>query len=124
MSSPDPSLRFRFSLRRLLATTAAIAVLLAVVAVGGTSFERVVNLIAQVLLPTPLIVTICYGRGDVRTFSVGALVPCAYFWIAGSASHSPTWGQTILLLALLAASGYLAIATRRCLERHGAVADK
>jgi hypothetical protein len=68
------------------------------------------------VVPTVLIICVIYGRGDVRAFSIGALVP----WVVSIALRFPDIpggiGEIIWLLVMGAVCGGVAAATRRWIE--------
>jgi hypothetical protein len=116
---PSPSgPRVQFSLRWLLILVTAVALTFGLTAVFGEGF--LAGLIF-VLYPTPLVVTIIYGSGDIRILAIGGVMPWATLIVLGAA-RGGDWMQleTIIWLFFLAAlSGGLAILTKRWLERSG-----
>jgi hypothetical protein len=125
--------RFQFSLAWLLIAVTVVAVLLGfsqlfnraiIEAVGGTLLTAIVGCI----LPTPLVVAALFARGDVRVFSIGALVP----WIMNRGvplytyAYRPSWpvwillaGSTIYILVTAAFCGFVAVAACRWIQRRG-----
>jgi hypothetical protein len=93
------------------------------VVIFGPRIGRVAGFFCQVVLATPILVVACYGRGDVRTAAIGALVPCFFFW-----DHVPTWmaptGRAVLFVMAVVFSASLAVLTRRWLERRGLTAQQ
>jgi len=101
--------RFQFSLGWLLIAVAVVAIVLGIAA----SFRDFVGaiFIAFVcgVLPTPFVIALIYGRGDVRVFAIGALVP----WV-GMIPMGYT--MTIWLLILPVISGVVAVVSRRAIQ--------
>jgi len=118
MSSPSPPPRFQFSLRWMLVVTSVVAVGLAL---GLNAWAELLATVLYWALPTPLVVAAVYGRGDVRAFSIGALVPLVSALVKGP------WGNSPLSLILNAAwlmvtvgiCGIVGVGTRRWIEEHG-----
>jgi hypothetical protein len=109
---------FQFSLRWLLIVVTVVALLLGLMVMfGGGVFANVLLL----LYPTPLVVTIVYAKGEVRTFAIGAVVPWLSLAFLGSSRYA-NWAQleTVLWMLFLAGlSGAVAVFTRRWLVRNG-----
>ena len=94
--------RFQFSLRNMLIAVAVLAMLLGLFAVvGGHPRVATWPLFFVWILPTPLVVAAVYTRGDIRAFSIGALVPWVSRWTNWTASANH-WSasSTRLLLAV------------------------
>jgi hypothetical protein len=109
-----PLPRFRFSLAWLL-----IAVAVAAVVMGfASSFRDFIGSLLFVtvtcLLPTPFVIAAIFGRGDIQSFSIGALVPWVMLipWMSS---------MVIWLLVLPLICGTLAVLTRRWLRLFGGV---
>ena len=109
-----PFPRFQFSLAWLL-----IAVTVAAVVMGFASSVR--DLIGSLLfvtvccvLPTPFVIAAIFGRGDIQSFAIGALVPWLTLlpWVSSMA---------IWLLVLPLICGTVAVITRRWLRLFGGV---
>jgi hypothetical protein len=80
MSAIEPRKRprFQFSLMWLMIGMTIIAVLLGLAHIAGPAFSfiaRLVTLTIVCLVPTPLIICAIFGRGYVRAYSIGAIVP-------------------------------------------------
>ncbi len=114
--------RFQFSLRWLLVVVTIVAVLLGLSMIFGHAISQISAIVLFVVFPTPLLVAIIYSRGDMRTFSIGAVVP----WVSLIGNGPPTsadWGDFlglgIWLFFIGGVCGAVAVATRRWIERHG-----
>jgi hypothetical protein len=133
LEPPSPR-RFQFSLRAQMVAVTTVAVVLGLLVVlGQTVGWMLFYAIVYCLLPTPLVIGALFGRGELRTFAIGALVP----WIVmgrqplpvyptlRSAGSSPAqavaWmvGSTFFMVIVGAGCGVLAVATRRWIERSG-----
>ncbi len=66
------------------------------------------------VLPTPLVVAAIFGRGDIQSFAIGALVP--WFTLLPWMSTMAMW---LLILPLIC--GTIAVLTRRWLRLFGGV---
>jgi hypothetical protein len=110
--------RFQFSLRGMLIAVAVVALVLGLGAVAGGLLIWLLTALVIWLLPTPLVVAAIYGRGDLRAFSIGALVPWASFWASGPAASSlvAIVDSTLWLLFMGGLCGFVAVATRRWIE--------
>jgi hypothetical protein len=124
--------KFQFSLRSQLILVTVVGIMLGLFVVLGpvVTWSLFYGLI-YCLIPTPLIVGALFGRGEVRTFSIGALVP----WIGQSTNGSyPLYatsaapssgavfgimlGITSFMLITSLACGVLAVFTRRWMDRN------
>lgn len=113
----------RFSLKWLLVvvTVAAVFLVLSVVA-DRFLLAWVLEPLLTLVLPTLLLVSAIFGRGDVRAFSVGALVPC---YRVVSSGRAPVWsvglwlGDTVWLLVWCVLCGAVAVAVYRRIARQG-----
>jgi hypothetical protein len=80
-------------------------------------FEIILFSFVACVVPTPLVVCAIYGKGDVRAFSIGALIP----WVALIALRFPeTWGgffELVWLVAMAGICGIVAVLTRRWVWR-------
>jgi hypothetical protein len=109
-----PLPRFQFSLAWLL-----IAVVVVAVAMGmASSFRDFIGSLFFVsvccVLPTPFVIAAIFGRGDIQSFAIGALVP----WLALLPWMS---SMAVWLLVLPIICGTLAVITRRWLRLFGGV---
>jgi hypothetical protein len=133
-SPPDTLPRFQFSLRSQMIAVTVVAVLLGLGVVGGDRAAWVLfYAIVYCLVPTPLIIAAIFGHGELRTFSVGALVPWISAWSRVTPLPLILYPQNLTLGALLglmvgsavfmavmaAACGALAVAVQRWLKRTG-----
>jgi hypothetical protein len=123
MPDPDSSLtrsarrwlplpRFQFSLAWLL-----IAIIIVAIAIGmGSSVRDFIGSLLFVsfccVLPTPFVIAAIFGRGDIQTFAIGALVP--WLTLLPWMSSMAVW-----LLILPVVCGTLAVVTRRWLRLFG-----
>jgi len=84
-------------------------------------FVSVVNCI----LPTPLVIGVVFGRGDLRAFAIGGLVPWFLLWAVSPVISTGSWlpGRAIVLSIFVvvtsAACGIVAVVSRRWIERQG-----
>lgn len=105
----------------MLLAVAVVAVFLALWTVAAQFLlSWVLEPLVTLVLPTVLLVAAIFGRGDVRAFSVGALVPCyrvlstnqALAWSVGG------WlGDTLWLLVWCVLCGAVAVAVHRAIKR-------
>jgi hypothetical protein len=113
-------------LRWLLVAVTIVAVLLGLAAIVP-AFVRLVGLAVYLLYPTPLLVAAIFARGEIRAFSVGAMIPWAVIWSDGP-PHSVDWGDLFGLIIWLVffggACGIVAAVSYRWLERHGGTDSK
>jgi len=134
-ASPHQAPRFQFSLAWLLIAVTVVAVLLGV----GQWFSPTVlayvgslllSAVLGCILPTPFVVAALFARGDVRAFSIGALVP----WIVnrgvlpmsamyGYSSSLSGWvwivGIIGYMLLTAAVCGVVAVVGYRMIRRYG-----
>src|SRR5207237_935330 len=109
--------RFQFSLAKLMIAVTVIAILIFLATSVGSFIEMVFFTITACIIPTPFVIGAIYGRGDIRAFSIGALVP----WVAAITVHYP--GPLAALLELIwmlttgTICGVLAVVTRRFIAR-------
>ena len=109
-----PLPRFQFSLAWLLIAVTVAAILMGL----ASSFRGFIGSLLFVtvccVLPTPFVIGAIFGRGDIQTFAIGALVPWLTLlpWISSMA---------IWLLILPLICGTLAVVTRRWLRLFGGV---
>ena len=66
------------------------------------------------IMPTPLIIFVVYGRGDLQAFAIGALVPWITL-IVRTPSYVTLLAATFWLVPLCAICGFVAAMTRRWL---------
>jgi hypothetical protein len=111
--------RFQFSLRNLLIAVAVLAVLLGLFAVAGGILAWLLAILVVWILPTPLVVAAVYSRGDIRAFSIGALVPWVSRWTNLPIGESlvGVLESTVRLLVIAGICGAVAVSTRRWIER-------
>ncbi len=129
---PPDRLRFQFSLRSQLIVVTLIAVILGLLVVVGKPIAWMMfHGVVYCLAPTPLVIGALFGRDELRTFCIGALVPWISTWGQSSPMlmifYSPDpstvqfggWmiGTTIYILVAGGACGALAVVTRRWLAR-------
>jgi hypothetical protein len=122
MPTFDFPLRFQFSLRGMLIAVAIVAVLLGAFAVLSDLFAWIMIVFAWYVVPTPLVICALFGRGDIRTFSIGAIIPWLSGWFNGPLNRILFGGPIGLLISLVctgAICGAIALATRRWIERAG-----
>jgi hypothetical protein len=107
-----PLPRFQFSFAWLL-----IAVVVAAIVMSfASSFRDFIGSLLFVsvtcVLPTPFVIAAIFGRGDIQSFAIGALVPWLMLvpWMSSMA---------IWLLVLPVICGTLAVVTRRWLRLFG-----
>ncbi len=128
--SPIAWPKFQFSLRSQLIAVAIVAVILGLFVTVGQSFAQLAYYgILGCLLPTPLVICALFGSGELRTFSIGSLVPWLTFvhpqpLTIASQYRTPVslfglmLGSAVFMLILAVACGVLAVATRRWIERN------
>jgi hypothetical protein len=110
-----PRPRFQFSLWWLMIAVTIVAVLLFLVTrVSGFVGIVFVSFVVCVV-PTPLVICAIYGRGDVRAFSIGAMVPWVIMLSLRFPSTMSSVFEVIWLLLMGGISGVIALATRRWL---------
>jgi hypothetical protein len=106
--------RIQFSLKGVLILIVTALVLMAL----ASSFRDFVGSLFFVsiccVLPTPFVVAAIFGRGDIQSFAIGALVP----WLTLLPWMSSMF---IWLLILPLVCGTLAVVTRRWLRLFGGV---
>jgi hypothetical protein len=106
--------RIQFSLTGLLVLIVVAFVLMAL----ASSFRDLLSSLFFVtvccVLPTPFVVAAIFGRGDIQSFAIGALVPWLTLlpWISS---------MFLWLLLLPPVCGTLAVVTRRWLRLFGGV---
>jgi hypothetical protein len=101
-----PLPRFQFSLAWFLIAVTVVAILMGF----ASSFREFIGSLVFVtvccVLPTPFVIAAIFGRGDIQTFAIGALVPWLTLlpWMSSMA---------IWLVVLPLVCGTLAVITRR-----------
>lgn len=123
MSNQSPAPRFQFSLRWLLVSVAIVALVfgLGSFPIGQGLLGLLLAIMLQGLLPTVAIVTAIYGRGDVKAFAIGAAV-CSIPILTAEIGPMNLAGlgiATVSQLIAMGVCGFVAVATRRWLARHG-----
>jgi hypothetical protein len=114
--SLPPVRRFQFSLWRLMIVMTVVAILLGIAATIGPVFGYLgffVYLVLRCVLPTPLVICAIFGRGKVRAFSIGAIMPWVLVFPWDSQARS--WQAMPLLLVVSGLCGAVAIVTWRWL---------
>jgi hypothetical protein len=108
-----PKLQFSLAGLMILMTAAAILLGLAVSITGLV--PMLLASLVWCVLPTPLVICAIFGRGEIRAFAVGGLIP----WLLllrnippGPALLVPVW-----LLIMPVVCGAIAVATYRWLRR-------
>ncbi|MEE8451211.1 MAG: hypothetical protein V3R99_04820 [Thermoguttaceae bacterium] len=76
--------RFQFTLRSIFALTTLTAIFFSAYFAGPEWSKLGCLLFAMALLPVSLTVALIYGRGYLRTFCIGGLIPCSMTVIFGS----------------------------------------
>jgi hypothetical protein len=122
-SRPDPRPlfswpRFQFSLGKLLLAITVVAIVLFLATHVASFIEMVFFTVTACIIPTPFVIGAIYGRSDVKSFSIGALIP----WFAAITVHYPGPLAAILELIWLVATGAIcgavAVMTRRWIFRN------
>ncbi|HEY4308899.1 MAG TPA: hypothetical protein VGN12_05555 [Pirellulales bacterium] len=111
--------RFQFSLRGMLIAVAVLTVLLGLLAVAGGLLAWLLAIFVVWILPTPLLIAAIYSRGDMRAFSIGALVPWVSRWANPPIYDSlmSVVNSTLWVLVMAGICGAVAVASRRWMER-------
>ena len=109
-----PLPRFQFSLAWLVIAVIVVAVAMAM----ASSFRDFIGSLFFVsvccVLPTPFVIAAIFGRGDIQSFAIGALVP--WLTLLPWMSSMAVW---LLILPIIC--GTLAVVTRRWLRLFGGV---
>jgi hypothetical protein len=105
----------QFSLKWLMIAIAAAAVVLCLTATVRDFLSVLITTIVWCVVPTPLVASAYYGRGDIQAFAIGALTPWVVLILMlgyplGATSFAAV---TIWLLPICALCGALSVATRR-----------
>jgi hypothetical protein len=98
-------------------TVTAVALLLGVAHIFGDLVVAILFVSICCVLPTPLLICAIFARGDVQSFSIGALVPWVtlFAWMPGRSGFA----IALWLLVLPALCGAIAVVTRRWVQRFG-----
>jgi hypothetical protein len=124
--------RFQFSLRAQMILVTAVAIALGLfVVIGWEVLWILFHGVMYCLVPTPLVILALFGRGEIRAFSIGALVPWFSVWGQSSPILVMMYGQdfrgaqifgwligsTIFMLVAGAGCGAIAVFTLRWVNR-------
>jgi hypothetical protein len=76
-AAPPPKVRrrFQFSLYWLMVVVTTVAVVFGLGASLGSFLSTVLYLVLLCVVPTPLVICAIFGRGYLRAFAIGAIVP-------------------------------------------------
>jgi hypothetical protein len=109
-----PLPQFQFSLAWLLIAVTVVAIFLGLASTFRDFISSLLFVSACCVLPTPFVIAAIFGRGDIQSFAIGALVP----WLT-----LLPWMSTMALwlLILPVICGTLAVITRRWLRLFGGV---
>jgi hypothetical protein len=99
----------------MVVVTVACIVLFLTVSLGGYIGFLLVWLVCC-LVPTPFVVFAIFARGDLQTFSIGALIPWVMFIIFQFPNTMSPLGGVLWLLPMSAVCGVVAAVCRRWLE--------
>lgn len=113
---------FQFSLKWLMISVTVLAVLLAIgIATGGFVIGLLSAVFLRGILPTLFVVGAIYARRDLQAFSLGALVSCIPLLTTdlGPISTFALVSGTISQLFVAVICGFVAVAARRWIVRHG-----
>ena len=125
--------RFQFSLRAQMILVTAVAIALGLCVVVGWEVVWVLfHGVMYCLVPTPLVILALFSRGELRTFSIGALVPWINVWSQSSpllvilynqnlrGPQILTWlvGSSVFLLVAGAGCGAVAVLTMRWVKKN------
>jgi hypothetical protein len=128
---------FQYSLQSALILMTATAVALSLLVASPVWLARLTAFVLGMALPMVLTVTLVYGRGPLRTFSIGALFPAGLMCLSAVGNLSYNWGAGMfaggrpeerpvivgfIVCACLAIVlfGLVALGVRRLVERHTA----
>lgn len=118
--------RFQFSLWWLMVLVTVVAISLGASALlGGLIAWLLFEAVVMCAVPTPLIIGAVFGRGDLRAFAIGGLVPWLLLWADSPAISTGNWfaGRALLLgifvMVTSVACGIVAVVSRRWIERLG-----
>jgi hypothetical protein len=104
----------QFSLSRLMIAVTVIALVLGVLVIAEDLVFGIIAIFVWCVFPTPFIILALFGRGDLRAFAIGGLVP----WLT---YFRGVPGSVELLFSLIIVSpicGAVAVAAFRWLGRH------
>ena len=106
-------------MRGMLIAVAVVAVLIWLSTIVAGLFLWIMWALLFVVLPTPLVVAAVYSRGDIRAFSIGALIPWISSWGGGPTGNSliAIFGPALWLLIMGMVCGIVAVASRRWIDR-------
>jgi hypothetical protein len=96
----------------MIVVTAAAIFLGLAVAIQGLVPLIMVSIV-WLVLPTPLIICAIFGRGDIRAFAIGALMP----WLLLMRAPPPGMSILPLLLVFPPVCGVVAVVTHRWVQR-------
>jgi hypothetical protein len=121
--------RFQFSPRAQMVAVTVVAVVLGQsILLGQVGIDTLFAGVMYCLVPTPLVIAAVFAQGDVRAFSIGALVPWVVFGTYPVLPMSPISSMsppqllgfmvlsTVLLVAGAASCGALAVDARRSIQ--------
>jgi hypothetical protein len=106
--------RFQFSLAGLLIAVAVVAIFLGLASTFRDFIGSLLFVSVCCVLPTPFVIAAIFGRGDIQSFAIGAIVP----WLTLLPWMS-TMALWLLILPIIC--GTLAVITRRWLRLFGGV---
>jgi hypothetical protein len=98
----------------IVVTVVAILLGLAVTFQGLTSL--ILASLIWCVLPTPLVICAIFGRGDVRAFAIGGLIP--WFPLLRAAAPAPVLLLPVWLVVMSLICGTIGAATYRWVIRH------
>ena len=115
----------QFSLRTLLIVVTLTAIALPLLQLLGWRYARFLAAVLLVQLPAISIATCAiYSRGPRQTFFLGAIAGSVLLWFNGLPALSynefaDVFALAVAQLAICGLSGFVALATRRFVERRG-----
>ena len=92
-----------------------VAVLLGLAVTLGGYLVPLFAFVTWCVLPVPLVICAIFGRGDVRAFAIGGLVP--WFLISRDRFPPPLLWLPVWLLVTLIVCGTIGVLTHRWLQR-------
>jgi hypothetical protein len=92
-----------------------VAILLGLSVTLGGILVPLFAFVTWCVLPVPLVICAIFGRGDLRAFAIGGLVP--WFLMSGDRFPSPLLWLPVWLLVTLIVCGTIGVLTHRCLQR-------
>jgi hypothetical protein len=98
-------------LSQLLVIVTAAALVLGLVVTINNIVPLFISVLVWCVLPTPLVICAIFGRGDLRAFAIGSLVP----WVSLLSGRAWQSGLTILvwLVVMPLVCGIVAVLTYR-----------